>query len=207
MSPTDIELAARNRYNAVGDSFWSQAEIFMLIYDACLDMARECFLIETTYTTSTVASQRAYDYPTNTISIKRIEYNNAKLEPVSFREDDYIVGYNQSVTSTGTPMYYSIWDETIYLRPTPSGVGTLTIYSYNEPSEVTSTSTLEIPTQFHMDIVSYVVSEMCSKDQNYTGAQWFLNKWEKAKLSAKRYARKQKRGDSFAVVQTGTDDF
>lgn len=207
MSPTEIELAARNRYNAVGDSFWGQDELFMLIYDACLDMARECFMIETTYTTSTVASQREYAYPSNTISIKRIEYNNAKLEPISFREDDYVLGYSQDVDSTGTPMYYSIWDETIYLRPIPSAIGTLRIYSYNEPAVVTATSTLEIPTQFHMDIVNYVVSEMCSKDQNYTGAQWFQNKWNNAKLAAKRYARKQKRGDSFAVVQVGTDDF
>lgn len=201
MTPTEIETAARNRYNSVGDSFFSQNEILDLMWDACLDMTRECNLIERVYTTSTVASQQEYSYPTSTISIKRITYDGKKLKPITMREDDAITGLNQSTTSEGTPQYYFVWNETIYLRPIPSSVATLKIFTYNEPSEITTTSTLEIPTQFHMDLVDYIVSEMAAKDSNLDIAKWYAEKWEKSKLDIKKWQRKRLRGDSFATVQ------
>ncbi len=201
MTPTEIETAARNRYNSVGDSFFSQDEILDLMWDACLDMTRECNLIERVYTTSTVASQQEYSYPTSTISIKRITYDGKKLKPITMREDDAITGLNQSTTSEGTPQYYFVWNETIYLRPIPSSVATLKIFTYNEPSELTNTSTLEIPTQFQMDLVDYIVSEMAAKDSNFEAAQYYANKWERSKMDIKKWQRKRLRGDSFASVQ------
>lgn len=201
MTPTQIETAARNRYNAISDSFWSQDEILNLLYGACLDLSRECLLIERSYTTSTVASQQEYAYPTSAIAIKRVSYDGKKLKPITMREDDSITGLNQSTTATATPQYYFIWNQTISLRPIPSSVGTLKIYTYNEPSAITITSTLEIPTQFHMDLVDYIVGEMAAKDLNFTAAQYYQAKWEKAKIAAKRWAKRKNRGDSFNVVQ------
>lgn len=201
MTPTQIETTARNKYNAIGDNFFSQDEILTYMYEACVELARHAQMIETTYTTSTVASQQEYSYPTNTIAIKRITYDGKKLKPITFREDDSITGLNQSTTSTGTPQYYAIWNETIYLRPIPSAVASLKIFSYNEPSALTISSTLEIPTQFHMDIVNFIVSEMASKDLNYTAADRYLQKWEKAKIEARKWQRRKNRGDSFSTVQ------
>ena len=201
MTPTQIEELSRNKYNAIGDSFFFQDEILGYMYEACLELARHAKMIERTYTTSTVASQQEYSYPTNTIAIKRITYDGKKLKPITFREDDAITGLNQSTTSAGTPQYYAIWNETIYLRPIPSSVATLKIFSYNEPSALTITSTLEIPTQFHMDIVNFIVSEMASKDLNYTAADRYLQKWERAKIEARKWQRIKNRGDSFSTVQ------
>ncbi len=201
MTPTEIETAARNRYNSIGDSFFGQNEILDLLWDACLDLTRECNLIERVYTTSTVASQQEYSYPTSTISIKRITYEGKKLKPITMREDDAITGLNQSTTSEGTPQYYYVWNETIYLRPLPSSVGTLKIYTYNEPQQLTTSSSLEIPTQFQMDLLDYIVSEMAAKDSNFTAAQYYANKWEQAKMNIKKWQRKRLRGDSFATVQ------
>ena len=201
MTPTEIETAARNKYNAIGDSFFSQEEVLDLMLQACNELARDCFMIQATYTTSTVASQQEYSYPTNTIAIKRITYDGKKLKQITFREDDSITGLNQSTTATGTPQYYFVWNETISLRPIPSSVATLKIYSFNEHSAITTSSTLEIPSQFHMDIVDFIVSEMAAKDSNFTAAKYYSDRWEKKKLDAKRWVRKQFRGDSFSVVQ------
>lgn len=201
MTPTEIETSARNRYNSIGDSFFSSEEILALMWDACLDITRECNLIERVYTTSTVASQQEYAYPTSTISIKRITYDGKKLKPITMREDDAITGLNQSTTSEGTPQYYFVWNDTIYLRPIPSSVATLKIFTYNEPSVLTISSTLEIPTQFHMDIVDYIVSEMAAKDSNLQFAKYYADKWERSKLDIKKWQRKRLRGDSFASVQ------
>lgn len=201
MTVTEIVTAARNAYNAVGDNFWSDPELYALLYDACLDMQRECQLIQSTLTTSTVASQQEYDFPTNTIAIKRITYEGQKLGHITMREDDMITGLNSSTTATGTPAYYFTWNEVIYLRPIPDSIGTLKIFSVNEPSAITSTSTIEIPTQFHMDLVKYMVMNIALKDQNANIADRYEKRWEQAKMNAKKWARKQAVADSFRRVQ------
>lgn len=200
MTPTQLEEAARNAYNAIGDSFWSSDEILGLLYDACGEMAREALIIERTYSTTTVAGTQEYDLPTNTIAVKRVTYNGQKLKPISFREDDAITGLNASDTAQGTPAFYYLWNETIGLRPLPSDALDLKIYSFNEPSEIDTTSTLEIPTMFHRGLVNYVVAEMAAKDLNFNVAQYYKNKWDKILADAKKWTRKRRRTDSNANV-------
>lgn len=202
MTPTQILASAKNKYNAVGDTFFSEAELLDFLFEACLDMAKNVpNLIEATYSTSTVANQQDYSYPTNTVTIKRITYAGQKLKPITMREDDSITGLDQSTTSTGTPQYYFIFNETISLRPIPSAVATLKIYSYNEPSSLVIGSSLEIPTQFHMDLVNFMVSAMAAKDSNLDMAIYYDNKWQKAIADCKKVIQRRKRGDSFNTVQ------
>lgn len=201
MTPTQIETAARNAYNSIGDSFFSSDEILGLLYDACLELAREALLIERVYSTTTVAGTQEYDFPTNTIAIKRVTYDGHKLRPITFREDDAVTGLDQSDTTQGTPQYYYQWNETLGLRNIPDDAKELKIYSYNEPSEIDTTSTLEIPTSFHRGLVNYIVSEMAAKDMNLNHAQYYKQKWDKVVLDAKKWARKRKRTDGFGNVQ------
>lgn len=201
MTPTQVILASRNAYNAVGDSFFSDDEILGLLYDACLEMSRESLVIERVYSTSTVIGTQEYDFPANTIAIKRVTYDGRKLRPISFREDDTITGLNQANTTQGTPEYYYQWNETIGLRAIPDAVKTLQIYSYNEPAVIATTSTIEIPSMFHRGLVYYVVAEQAAKDLNFSAAQYYQNKWVKVLSDAKKWARKRKRTDSPANVQ------
>lgn len=201
MTPLEVNTAARRRYNVVNDDFWSDAEIYDIIYQGCLELAAEGLLIERSFSTSSVASQQEYDWPTNAISIKRVTWNGKKLAPFTFREDDVYTVLNQVTTSSGDPSQYAVWNNVFYLRPIPSTVQTIKVFAYVEPQVVTVTSTLEIPTEFHMSLVDLIVSEMASKDKNYTGAQWHRSLWEKSVLRAKKLARKKLIGDAFQVVK------
>lgn len=201
MTPTQIISAARNKYNAIGDSFFSDDEMLDLIYQAQCEMAVAGFIIESTYTTSTVISQQEYTLPSNCIGIKRITYNGKKLKPINFREDDTITGLNASTSDTGTPQYYAEWNDIIYLRPIPDSVGTLKIFSESSPSTLSISSTLEIPDHFHMTIVDFITGQMASKDLNFTLAKMYGDRWEMGKLEAVKWQRKKKRRDSFASVQ------
>jgi hypothetical protein len=202
MTPQEVEQAARERYNAVNDPNWSSSEIMSLIYAACLEMAREALPIERTYSTTSVASQQEYSFPTNLMAIKRITYGGNKLLPITMREDDALTLNNQSTTATGTPQYYWIWNRTISLRPIPSSSGeTIKIWAISRAQPVTSTSTLEIPTEYHMDLVNYVVSEMYAKDKDLVSAKYYKELWHKAIQDAKRWVRMSKRRDSFAAIQ------
>src|SRR4051812_19245005 len=142
MTPAQVETFARQKYNAVSDTFFSQSEIMNMIYDACLEFAAETKCIERVYQASTVAGQQEYSYPTNTIAIKRVTCNGIKLEPIDFRDDDTLTLNNDASVTTGAPQYYAIWNNTLYLRAIPDDVYTLKIFSINEPQAVTSTSTL-----------------------------------------------------------------
>lgn len=205
MTPAEIETAARRKYNSDGDSFWNTDEIMGLIYEGELEMARESINIEKTYTTSSVIGQHSYSQPTNSISIKRIEYDGAKLERITFREDDTITNLKSTITATGTPIYYYEWSGLIYLRPTPDAVKTIKIFSYDMPQAVSSSTTLEVPVQFHRDLVNYVVKEMALKDQNYNSADRYQAMWDKALVKVKTWTRRRKRGDEFQTVKNADD--
>lgn len=200
MTPGDVLTFARQQYNATSDSFFTDLELYTLVWAAQMDLAREAWVIERLYTTSTVASQQEYSYPTNTIAIKRITYDGQKLMPISFREDDSLTLNNQSTVATGTPQYYAIWNETLYLRPIPSAVGTLKIWSVNEPQEVSSTSTLEVPSRYHQDLADYLLWRMAAKDQNVEAANFWRSLWDMRVAKAVKDRRRELRGDAFSYV-------
>lgn len=202
MTPLEINVAARQRYNAVGDDFWSDAEIYALIYQACCEMVTEGFIIEQSYTTPSVASQQEYTFPTNALNIKRITYDGRKVVPFTFREDDVLTILNQATTATGVPTSYAIWNKIIYMRPIPSTSAlTIKVFANIEPQSVTASSTLEIPASFQMPLLNFILSEMSAKNKNYAGAQYYRVLWEKDIIRAKRAQRKQKIGDAFQFVK------
>lgn len=201
MTPSEIETAARRKTNSAGSSFYSSEEIMGYIYQASLELARESFCIERVYSTTSVANQDEYSCPTNTIAIKRVTYDGNRLEPITFDEMDELRLFNQASSTTGTAKWYALFNETLYLLPTPSASSlTIEIFSYNEPQAVTSTSTLEVPSQFHMGIVDFVVAEMLNKDSKFNEAQVYLDRWLDTIGGAKKWQQRKKRGNRPAHV-------
>lgn len=202
MTPNELLTNARQRYNAVNDTFFTDAELYNLIYAAELDAVKFVpELIRNTYTTTSVASQQDYSYPTNTHTIKRVTYNGSKLLPITLREDDALRLNGTTSTLTGTPQYYYTWNNVISFQPTPDTASlTIKIWSYNTPQAVTGSSTLELPTLFHMSIVNYMLAEMCGKDKDFNSAAYYRKIWEAEKLEMKKWIRKHYRGDAFSSV-------
>lgn len=202
MTPTEIETAARNQYNAIGDTNWSSSELQGSMYAACLELVRDCgFVIERVYTATTVAGTQDYDYPSYVLAIKRVTYDGLKLMPYTLRDDDIITLSNQASTDQGSPKYYTTWNSTISLRPLPDSAETLKIYAISEPQPITTTSTLEVPTFMHMNIVDYVVAAMAAKDLNFETAGYHRNLWEGHKVAITKKLRLMKVSDAFKTVQ------
>ena len=150
MTPQAIETAARRLLNAENSKFWSQDEVIGdLLYTAAMEMATKTLCIENRYTTPSVASQAEYAKPDRAFTIKRVEYNGQKLKPIDLRRMD-AVDDNLDTTVTGEPAYYADFDETFILFPAPDTSSiTIKVWTYDEPSVPTATSTLEIPTRYH----------------------------------------------------------
>lgn len=202
MTPSQLIDVVRRRYNAVGDSFYSDLELYQLMYAAHMEFARETLCIERVYTTTSVSGQFEYSLPDNTISVKRITYDGVKLVPITFREDDALTGLNAATTDTGSSQFYYVWNQTAHLRPIPDTTGlTIKIYSINEPQEITATSVFEIPTLYQMETLNYMLSEMYAKDKDFNSASYYRNLWTLALQNGKKFVQKSKRGDSFIGVQ------
>lgn len=203
MTPDEIQAAARRKYNVVGDSFYNDDYFYDLIYEAETELAEESLCIHKVYSTTSVASQREYAWPTNAIAIKRIEYDGNKLRYATFRQDDALTLSQADTTETGTPDFYELWDRTIYLRPIP-GTSSLTIkiFSYDMPSlQSTGNANLDTPVHYHKDIVNFVVSNLAAKNQDTATAQYYMGMWEKAIRRARKWEARRKRTDAPARVQ------
>lgn len=209
MTPSDINVYARAKYNAASDSFFTDMEIYYYIYQAELELASECPGIIEIYRPAGItltAGTRSYAFPANVRLIKRLEYVNSsgsanKLEPITFREDDALTLVNTASTTLGSPQFYEIFNGNIYLRPIPDTSATvLNIYSYDEPAVVSSVSTLEIPSIFHMDLCDFVVMQMYLKDKDAISVGFYEKRWDSAKARIKRWVQKRKRGDAFTIV-------
>lgn len=200
MTPASIVTAARNKYNAVGSDFYSDTELFDLIYEAEQQLLRIAPTNEASSTTATATGTQAYTFPTNMVTIKRVQYQGGKLQKVSMREDDVLTLHNQASTEQGEPQYYYEWAGSIYLRPIPDTAGTMTIFGCKEPVSVSTDTTLEVPERFHMTIVNYLASEIAAKDSNFEMANHYLTKWQKSLDEIETWWRIHKRADKFNYV-------
>lgn len=200
MTPVQIMTAARQRYNAVGDSFWSDAEIYDLIYQASMELATDAFMIERVFTASTAIGVQEYEYPTYAFAINRITYDGLRLSKIDFRQDDLLTIFNQATTATGRPQYYAEFNQIFYLRPIPDAIATLKVYAFVEPQAITASSSLEIPSEWHAAIINFILREFSAKNKNYDGATYYDRLWQSDKQKAVLFTARKKRGDSFAIV-------
>lgn len=201
MTPTALEEYARQRYNAVNDTFWSQAEILNYMYVACMEMANRCGAIERTYSSTTVSGTQAYDFPTNAAEIKRVTWDGTKLIPIDMRDDDALTAMNQDTTDTGNPTYYWQWNNAVYLRPIPASAATLKVWARAFPGALTVSSTLEIPEQYHTRLANSILQQMAAKDQNFDAANYYGSAWRQDLEDVKQEMRRKKRADGFASVK------
>lgn len=202
MTPSQIEQMARERYNAVGETFWSQSELFSLIYAAEMELATKTLCIERTFSATTVSGTAEYAIPSNTLSIRRVTYNGLRIDPVDGTEGESIELGNSTVVISGLPIGYERWNDTIILHPAPNDAQTLKVYTFGLPQSVTSTSTLEVPDFTHTRIVNYVVSEMYAKDKDFGSAKYYREIWTTVDIpEILRAIKKRRRADRMAHVK------
>lgn len=200
MTPQQIETAARRIMNATGSSFWSQEEIIQdYLYMVLLDLVNAGYHIENRYTQTTVASQEEYTKPSRAIAIKRVVYDGKKLKPIDKRQMDSMV-IDDSSPGTGSPEFYWEFDNVIGLYRIPDSAKTLEIWTYDEPSMPTRTSTLEIRSNYHHHLVIGVVYYMSLKELGHPNTMLYERKWEQSKFKIVQEESKRKQRDGMRVV-------
>ena len=201
MTPTEIETMARAQYNAIGDTFYKESEILDYIYKAQMDFCRYTNMLRDTFTTVSVVDRTEYPFPSNTISIKRLEYNGLKVTPISIKENDDISLSSLDTTSSSLSNFYWQWGTSFFLSFKPETAGVeIKCFVYKRPQRVTITSTIEVPDEYHTDLVDFVNWRMALKDENHPAARDFRDQWIAAMREARKLERRKLRGDAFASV-------
>lgn len=199
LTASDIMTRARERYNATGDDFFSDQMLRALIFSAQEELAKEGWVIEKTYTTTSIANTRELTYPTNTLAIKDVKYDYKKLKKYTLAEDPK----TDSSETTGKPFGYALWDSVIFLYPTPDTTGeTIQIRTYAYPADLTqNNSALDVPDEYKENIINFVISHMALKDQNIQLASYYQNLWTQTVIKAVEQRRKMLRSDRPARVK------
>lgn len=206
MTPTELETYVRQRYNAVGDTFFPQAEIFNMFWQAQVELALETECIKNIYTTTSTASQRSYDMPTNAMSIARMEYDGKRIFPNDFIDDDALTGNNPNETVTGTPINYQVFGSTFFLRPTPSTSSlTIKIYSYDMPEQPSTTVSFSVPPRYHLFLSDFALFCMFAQDKNGSMADYHSRRWMENKKLVLKTERMRMVGDQFRIVKDNED--
>ena len=146
---------------------------------------------ETTFTTSSGTK----DYALSTIGAS--VQNDASPPAVvglreihSLRNDDHILTllgrdeadkvYPLDSSSNGQPYYWSFWAESARLYPTPSGVDTIYVRGYRNPSSfgvgsIDGTSPVDFPEPFHVVMATYGISRAYDQQEDPDMAITYLN--------------------------------
>lgn len=203
MTITDFVTYVRNMHNATADSNWSDAEIYSLAEARANEITSIIGLIQGLSTQSTVAGTQSYSYPSNAVFIKRVLYAGRGLKELTFREwEERVVS---GTAPSGNPFEYMVWNNLIYLVPTPNAIATLTIYSENQQSSITSaSSTIDIPSVLHGRLADGVISLMYAKDLNSQMATFFESKWNNSHMTAFREFKNKRRGSCFLPGDSDT---
>ena len=203
MTPTEIVTMARQLHNVVGDTFWTDTELYKLLTLACRDLANKANVIQRIFTTTSVSGTREYAYPSYARRIRRVEYGGKRLDSITIRDDDKLTFRDSDTTDTGEPSYYAIWNRTLYLRPTPDTDGiTIKVYTYAHAQEITSTSVMEIPEFYHMQCVYFLIANMALKEKNFELYREHMAQWRIMVAEAIQDAAREKRADRFAETKT-----
>jgi len=135
-------------------------------YYRILDLEQRWTFLETSFTFSTVANQRAYtisaltaDPIASVVSITDATGIGKRLEMVGYDtlEETYLGTYDTS----GDPLFYAVWQGKIHLFPKPSTVRTLTARGYREPIDwVTTGGAVDASPNLHFALVYYACSRI-----------------------------------------------
>ncbi len=195
---TELSDIIRQRYNAVGDPYFSDDFIRAAIFQAEATLAKEGWLIEDTFSTTSVANTRELAFPTNTLAVREVRYKNDALYKIPLKYDP------KSGTSepTGTPTDYGIWDSVIFLFPTPDTTAdTILVRAFVYPQKLTATSALNLPAEYQIDVCDYVLAQMAIKDNNNQLYNAYMASWLDIVNKAIAHKAKMQRADRCAVVR------
>lgn len=202
MNLGDIKTAVKRQFGDESGVQITESDITRWANDALVDIIRKVEITNQHRETAAISGDAGYELPSNFMYIARVTYDNRLLRERKLRDLDLQSNSVDSVGS-GTPEYYYIWSNTLYLHPAPSstGSGNLDIWYVSRPeSLVSNADEPEIPDHMHEDIVRYCLARAKELDEDYEAAVLFEADYE-ARMMQARYESSSQPTDSYPSIR------
>lgn len=115
------------------------------------DIARKTFVLDSTYTTNSVAGTATYGFSNEFAlgGIKQVSYDGTEIRPRTSPELD---------TSQGTPAEYYILEGTLGVYPVPDSAKVIKVLAYEIPDDMTTNGSISpIPDEWQDLILDYAL--------------------------------------------------
>lgn len=135
-----------------------------------IDIARKVECIQEHIVTDAVQGDGGYPLPEDFLQAKRVLFQDSLISPSTLEKTDAAFP-NRDVepVAQGTPTTYFVWDNVLYLYPTPSasGSGYLEVFYIRLPKKMEGDDdTPEIPLTLHEDIIKYCLMQAKMLDED-----------------------------------------
>lgn len=171
--------------------------------DGQIDIVRRTECLQDHKETSSVAQDGSYSLPSDFLFMRKVTYDKLPLRPTTLELADQMWPEREVAISVGTPQYYYIWGNILYLYPAPaqSGSGNLDIWYVRTPATMTGDFDIpEIPVAYHEAIVRYCLSRAKELDDSFSEASAIMKDYEQSIVEDK-YEAQQQQADTYPAVR------
>jgi len=190
------------------EGFFEDSDIDTWINQAQLDIARETELLQGIFTGNITASDETYTLPDDCFSVIKAYYllNGQYRELENYSEDEYF----SKNTLVSTPTHYLVWQDSLYLYPTPASAVTngYRIRYCVMPSELTDTSDMPFLGYkrfypYHKVIVLYAAARGKEKEGETQEALLLEQQYQAGLMKIKREVNGTQKGKIYAAKPHG----
>jgi hypothetical protein len=170
----DLLTSIRYQIREGGTNKWTGAELidyinrgYRLILARLVQLKSD--LVKTTTTATLVAGTENYTIPTGLQAIDFLQVDGESL-PLNQVDMSYIERYNSmfNPVTDGVPRCFALFNGYIYLRPTPTAAGTLNIYYFAQPTDLTSSTTTPFNGIADEALIAFVVEMALAREEHNT---------------------------------------
>ncbi len=172
MNLGDVQTRVKRQFGDDSGAQITDADITRWANDGQLDLVRRTKCNQVENSTLSVVGTTLYPILTF-VDVSRVQYDGRPLRPVSRQQmDDFFPSRNVTGVANGLPIYYTMVSSGIELYPIPDTSGlTITVLYIKRPVElVNTTDPLEIPTQYHEDVVRFCLLRAYELDGQHAAA-------------------------------------
>jgi hypothetical protein len=171
---SEVITAAQRQFGDEAGVQLDSADVIRWINDAQDIIVAKNKVLKAKSSSTTVASQSTYTFPTQNIhQIEAIHYNGYRVPNMSFPQAEELIFRSDPINVVlGDPQIWYEWAGTFTLWPTPNAAKTLDLYYTQRPAQVTSTTdVLAVPDKYYQDVVRYVMQQAYEMDEDMANSQ------------------------------------
>lgn len=195
----------RRELQEASATVWTDAALLYHANEAIRDIATQTRCMRDWGYTTAVIGQSSYDLPDRSLEVIKVFFGNSAVagDRTQLARQDFSDWETTEESLNGTPLYYAIDDEAIYLRPAPDAAYEISYLRYTYPAELTADSdTVPFANRANAAIVYYVKAKANEQIKDFESADTFFDRYlnEVDRLSAQY--QKEAHADRFLQPST-----